>query len=746
MTRNKKLVKLMALTVAASTVATSVPAYAAFDATYYAQQNPDVVAAIGTKPADLETHYNVFGKKEGRAGSADEAGSALRQLFDAAFYAKMNPDVVAVLGNDPNALFDHFLKFGIKEGRRINPYFDVNAYMKAYPDLVAAFGDDIAAYYNHFANHGISEHRTLGGFPAEKIVPGGSVAYSGGDSSSSSSSGGGGSSSSKPAPKPADVTPTPDPTPAPAPQPEPEPEPETKNKQTAAGSIDVIKAVKVIGDANDALESDITHYLTGGVHGGAQTATPITKGECEVLASRALANMNNAEAIKNTAAASLEIADEELKAARKVYADASTAVSEAAKTNNALSKFGATATVVTNVGTELANYYTAVDNLTTAQMALDDAIEAVEVAKAEADVAQKAYDKAFENVKSTYFAIADKSEKDIKDKTDEQVADLLADQIKVDGTAASANTFINTTYGINDLLYDTAQNDRYSTNTFNKTVREINKDVKERLVTAAQIAYINDLLGKIKYAGGTSGAGVATSTVKSEQDAADKLKDLGIDVTRFTYGETIDDLSTATGDSLDGKTINGRVKILTAESGELSKLVFNTTTYGYVFGDDTKDKDLAVGNLITDKSLATLIEEYQKAEVAKVQDYVNDFDAKSAKDAYDAAKGNKATADDDLYDAEADKTSAEEELKDKEIEVQDALDAVSEAEEIRDEAYEAAGVAGNAELIARDEAQEELAREVYENGKAVQASTLAKTEYDAAVDNYADAAKLVEKP
>ena len=225
MTRNKKLVKMMALAVAASTVATSVPAYAAFDATYYAQQNPDVVAAIGTKPADLEMHYNLFGKKEGRAGSADEVGgSALRQLFDAEYYAKLNPDVVAVYGNDANALFNHFLQFGIKEGRKVNPYFDVNAYKKAYPDLVAAFVDDIAAYYNHFATNGIKEHRTLGGFPAEKIVPGG-VAVAVASSDSESSSGGGGGSS-KPTPKPADttpaeqVTPTPDPTPAPDPAPE----------------------------------------------------------------------------------------------------------------------------------------------------------------------------------------------------------------------------------------------------------------------------------------------------------------------------------------------------------------------------------------------------------------------------------------------------------------------------------------------------------------------------------------------
>ena len=37
----------------------------------------------------------------------------------------MNPDVVAVYGNDVNALFNHFLQFGFKEGRRINVYFDV---------------------------------------------------------------------------------------------------------------------------------------------------------------------------------------------------------------------------------------------------------------------------------------------------------------------------------------------------------------------------------------------------------------------------------------------------------------------------------------------------------------------------------------------------------------------------------------------------------------------------------------------
>ena len=84
MTRNKKLVRLMAATVAATTVATSVPAFAAFDASYYAKQNPDVVAVVGTTPKALESHYNTFGKKEGRAASAEDAvNSPLRQIFDA---------------------------------------------------------------------------------------------------------------------------------------------------------------------------------------------------------------------------------------------------------------------------------------------------------------------------------------------------------------------------------------------------------------------------------------------------------------------------------------------------------------------------------------------------------------------------------------------------------------------------------------------------------------------------------------
>lgn len=37
--------------------------------------------------------------------------------LDPVFYATLYPDVVAVLGNNPNALYNHYINYGMKEGR-----------------------------------------------------------------------------------------------------------------------------------------------------------------------------------------------------------------------------------------------------------------------------------------------------------------------------------------------------------------------------------------------------------------------------------------------------------------------------------------------------------------------------------------------------------------------------------------------------------------------------------------------------
>lgn len=46
-----------------------------FDAEYYAEQNPDVVAAVGTSEAALYNHYETVGKSEGRLPYASASAS-----------------------------------------------------------------------------------------------------------------------------------------------------------------------------------------------------------------------------------------------------------------------------------------------------------------------------------------------------------------------------------------------------------------------------------------------------------------------------------------------------------------------------------------------------------------------------------------------------------------------------------------------------------------------------------------------
>lgn len=65
-------------------------------------------------------------------------------VFDAEYYAANNPDVVAVLGIDETMLYNHYMNFGIKEGRK--PYADgyvpVENPVPAQPAYVIDWNDD----------------------------------------------------------------------------------------------------------------------------------------------------------------------------------------------------------------------------------------------------------------------------------------------------------------------------------------------------------------------------------------------------------------------------------------------------------------------------------------------------------------------------------------------------------------------------------------------------------------------------
>ncbi len=104
---------------------------AAFDYKYYADTYPDLKAAYGYNEDALWDHYVQFGQFEARkcyvgdpGGSlhvrkvSDSSDSSASESFDYKYYADTYPDLKAAFGYDQNALWNHYVQFGQKEGRK----------------------------------------------------------------------------------------------------------------------------------------------------------------------------------------------------------------------------------------------------------------------------------------------------------------------------------------------------------------------------------------------------------------------------------------------------------------------------------------------------------------------------------------------------------------------------------------------------------------------------------------------------
>ena len=172
-----------------------------FDVKVYRAYNKDVVEAFGYDNVACCMHYINYGKAEGRKasgklpegytednqnnnqnnnqggnqnnqggnGSSIPAGSYVvngvdySSVFNADFYYNNNSDVAAVFGQDANALFAHFMNYGLSEGRQASSEFSITVYKASNSDLVSAFGDNNIAYLNHYINYGKAEGRRATG-------------------------------------------------------------------------------------------------------------------------------------------------------------------------------------------------------------------------------------------------------------------------------------------------------------------------------------------------------------------------------------------------------------------------------------------------------------------------------------------------------------------------------------------------------------------------------------------------------
>ncbi len=90
------------------------------------------------------------------------SAAGLKDVFDAEYYANSYKDLKDAFGTDEEALYKHFLEYGLKEGRVMNPIIDVAAYRGKYEDLDKAFGDNWDAYIDHYFTYGVKENRDNG--------------------------------------------------------------------------------------------------------------------------------------------------------------------------------------------------------------------------------------------------------------------------------------------------------------------------------------------------------------------------------------------------------------------------------------------------------------------------------------------------------------------------------------------------------------------------------------------------------
>ena len=139
-----------------------------FNVQGYKNRYLDLRRAFGNDTRNYYFHYQLSGKNEGRDGSYIDyyvepehsfMDTDFAPVYDYYYYIAHNPDVAAAFGNDDFAVFGHFLRDGMNEGRRASENFDLWTYVRNYEDLRNAFGWNLAAYYIHYITNGRSEGR-----------------------------------------------------------------------------------------------------------------------------------------------------------------------------------------------------------------------------------------------------------------------------------------------------------------------------------------------------------------------------------------------------------------------------------------------------------------------------------------------------------------------------------------------------------------------------------------------------------
>jgi len=142
-------------------------ANANFSVQSYRARYYDLRRVFGDNLKAYYMHFITNGKAESRVATGSYVGgttvyknvdySAVYNLND---YEAYNSDIQKTYGLDDQGALQHFVNYGMNEGRQASTAFNVYTYKSRYPDLQAAFGNNLKAYYMHFITNGKAEGRS----------------------------------------------------------------------------------------------------------------------------------------------------------------------------------------------------------------------------------------------------------------------------------------------------------------------------------------------------------------------------------------------------------------------------------------------------------------------------------------------------------------------------------------------------------------------------------------------------------
>lgn len=92
-------------------------------------------------------------------GLSPVSESMLSAVYDYSYYVQKNPDVASAYGSDRTSVFNHFVQYGMNEGRQGSASFSPTFYKNNNSDLRHSFGATMMAYYYHYVDYGRSEGR-----------------------------------------------------------------------------------------------------------------------------------------------------------------------------------------------------------------------------------------------------------------------------------------------------------------------------------------------------------------------------------------------------------------------------------------------------------------------------------------------------------------------------------------------------------------------------------------------------------